>query len=182
MIRDFSDAYDLKHSILRYFNAAGADTETETGSAYPVDTHLIPLLMQVAYGLMPAIKMYGKDYDTPDGTAIRDYIHVSDLAEAHVLALKHLLNGNTSLTINLGTSRGYSVREVIEAARNVTAKPIPIIESPRRLGDPPVLVASSDQAKQILGWNPVRSDIDNIIRTAWAWRKVQNEMIGEIAE
>lgn len=139
MIQDFADAYGLKFAILRYFNAAGADPEAETGTAYKTDSHIIPLLMRVASNLMPEIQIYGDDYNTPDGTAVRDYIHVTDLAEAHILALNHIMEGKESLTLNIGTSTGYSVAEVIETVRAVTGQKIVENISERRAGDHPSL-------------------------------------------
>lgn len=174
MVQDFSRAYGLKHAILRYFNAAGADPDIETGTAYKKDSHIIPLLMRVASDLMPEIKVYGTDYNTPDGTAVRDYIHVTDLAEAHILALKHIMAGKDNLTLNIGTSNGYSVAQVIEAAREVTHQPIATCETERRAGDPPVLVADAKRAQEILNWKPAYSDLPTIIRTAWQWRRHQN--------
>jgi UDP-arabinose 4-epimerase len=173
MIRDYSGAYGLKHAILRYFNAAGADAQCEAGTAYKKDTHLIPLLMQVAAGQMPQIKMFGSDYGTADGTAVRDYIHVSDLADAHVKALEHILGGGESVTLNLGTNQGYSVREVVERARVVTGEAVPSVEEGRRAGDPAVLVADARKARAVLGWEPVHSALDEILRTAWAWKRKQ---------
>ena len=174
MIYDYSAAYGMKHAVLRYFNAAGADPEAEAGSAYAVDTHIVPLLMRVAAGLSPQIKIFGTDYATPDGTAIRDYVHVTDLAQAHILALDHILAGREDVVVNIGTNTGYSVADVIEAARRATGHPIPALPFERRAGDPPVLVADASRARQILGWNPVYSDLDTIMRTAWAWRQKQS--------
>ena len=175
MVRDFSAAYGLRYAVLRYFNAAGADPQTQTGSAYKVDTHIIPLLMKVASGMMPAIKLFGEDYDTEDGTAVRDYVHVSDLAQAHILSLEHILKGNDNLTINIGNSTGFSVAQVIDAAKKVTGQTIAIEKSPRRAGDPAVLVADSARAKNALGWSAPLSDLETIIETAWAWRQKQNK-------
>jgi UDP-arabinose 4-epimerase len=174
MIRDFSASYGFNHAILRYFNAAGADRDAETGTAYKVDTHIIPLLMRVASGLAPEINVFGTDYDTPDGTAVRDYIHVTDLAEAHLLALKHIAAGNGSVTLNLGTNQGHTVGEVIRMARAVTGHPIPARTGPRRPGDPSVLVADAAKARNLLNWQPVCSDLETIIGTAWQWRQKQN--------
>jgi UDP-glucose 4-epimerase len=174
MVRDFSTAYGIHFAILRYFNAAGADAEAQTGSAYKVDTHIIPLLMKVASGMMPAIKLFGEDYDTEDGTAVRDYVHVSDLAQAHILAMEHILKGNENLTINIGNSAGFSVAQVIDAAKKVTGRAIAVEKSPRRAGDPAVLVADSARAKKVLGWTAPLSDLETIIGTAWAWRQKQN--------
>jgi UDP-arabinose 4-epimerase len=174
MIRDFSKAYGINHAILRYFNAAGADLQAEIGTAYKIDTHIIPLLMRVASNLMHAIDLYGTDYDTKDGTAIRDYIHVVDLAEAHVLALRHIMQKKQSLTLNLGTNKGTSVKNVIRAARAITGHAIPVLEKPRRAGDPAILVADATQARTALNWNPRYSDIETIVQTAWKWRQKQN--------
>ena len=176
MIRDYAAAYPLHYGILRYFNAAGADPECETGSAYRTESHLITLLMKVAAGGMPDIKVFGDDYATPDGTAIRDYIHVTDLAQAHVLALKHLMQTKQSLTLNLGTSAGSSVSDVIAAARRITGRDIPASINPRRAGDPPQLVADAAQARRVLNWVPQTSAIERIIATAWAWRQRQEAM------
>ena len=177
MIRDFSQAYDLQYAILRYFNAAGADPETQLGTAYKKDTHIIPCLMKVCAGMVPEIRVFGNDYDTPDGTAIRDYVHVSDLAEAHIKALRYITTKRENITMNLGTSQGYSVRQVLDTARRVTGQPISEVIDPRRAGDPPVLVANAELAKRQLGWTPAYSDMDTIVRTAWAWRKKQSGMV-----
>lgn len=170
MISDYAGGYGLNHAILRYFNAAGADPDGEAGTAYPKDTHLIPLLMQVAAGQREEIGIYGTDYNTPDGTAIRDYIHVTDLADAHIKALEYILEKNENITLNLGTNQGYSVREVIEEARAVTRRQIKAIEMPRRAGDPPVLVADANKARVTLGWSPQKSDLGTILETAWRWK------------
>ncbi len=174
LIRDYAAAYSLNYAILRYFNAAGADPDADTGTAYKTDTHIIPLLMRVASNLMQEIKVFGADYNTPDGTAVRDYIHVTDLAEAHVLALDHIQRTGQNLTLNLGTSKGHTVQEVINSARAVTARPIPVVNSSRRIGDPDILVADATRAQKLLGWKPLHSDIETIIRTAWNWRQKQN--------
>lgn len=170
MIRDYGTAYGLNYAILRYFNAAGADPDNELGTAYPKDTHIIPILMQTACGQRDHFGIFGTDYDTPDGTAVRDYIHVTDLATAHVLALRHLLDGKDSLILNLGTSAGFSVREVYETAQTVTGCEIPVQNSPRRAGDPAVLVADASAAQRILSWTPALSDLPTIIETAWNWQ------------
>lgn len=174
MIRDYSQAYGFKHAILRYFNAAGADAEQELGTAYQTDSHIVPLLMQVAAGQRPQIQIYGTDYETEDGTAIRDYLHITDLANAHVLALEHILAKQTNLTLNLGTNQGCTVKGVLEAVRRVTGQRVPAEECPRRAGDPPALVADASRARQLLGWAPEHSDMENIIATAWAWQQKQN--------
>lgn len=175
MISDYSNAYGTQYAVLRYFNAAGADTETEAGSAYKTDTHIIPLLMRVASGLLPEIKLFGEDYDTEDGTAVRDYIHITDLAQAHILALEHIMAGKGNLAVNIGNSTGYSVAQVIEAAKRITGKDIAVAKSPRRAGDPAVLIADSARAKNILNWKPAYSDLDTIVETAWKWRQKQNK-------
>ncbi len=174
MIRDYATAYPMHYAIMRYFNAAGADPQVESGSAYKQDSHIIPLLMQVASGAMPEIKVFGTDYDTPDGTALRDYIHVTDLAAAHVLALKHIRRTGQNLTLNLGTNSGHSVRNVIDVARAVTRHRIPALVADRRAGDPDVLVANAMRARAVLGWHPAFSGIDTIVETAWKWRSLQN--------
>ncbi|MBW2040284.1 MAG: UDP-glucose 4-epimerase GalE [Deltaproteobacteria bacterium] len=168
-LRWYEKAHGLKYISLRYFNAAGADPEGELGEAHNPETHLIPRILEVALGKRPFIEIYGIDYDTPDGTCIRDYIHVTDLAQAHILALEALLDGTTSNVYNLGNQRGFSVREVVEASRGVTGHPIPTKESSRRSGDPPVLVASAERIKSELGWGPQYDDMKMILETAWGW-------------
>jgi UDP-glucose 4-epimerase len=168
-LRWYGEIYGLKYISLRYFNAAGADPERELGEAHDPETHLIPRILEVAVGKRPSIEIYGTDYDTPDGTCIRDYIHVTDLAQAHILALEALLDGHSNRVYNLGNQRGFSVKEVVEAAREVTGHPIPTKESPRRPGDPPVLVAGSERIKKELGWEPRYDDLKTIIETAWGW-------------
>jgi UDP-arabinose 4-epimerase len=165
----FGEAHGLRHAALRYFNAAGADPEGDIGEDHDPETHLLPLLLQTALGQRSHIDIYGTDYPTPDGTAVRDYIHVQDLAEAHVLALGHLADGGESLALNLGTGEGHSVRRAIAAAERVTGRRIACREAPRRPGDPPVLVADASRARTALGWVPRRSDLDSILATAWAW-------------
>jgi UDP-glucose 4-epimerase len=171
MLEDYDRAYGLKSVCLRYFNAAGADPAGELGECHEPETHLIPLILQVASGRRPYIGVYGEDYDTPDGTCVRDYIHVSDLCDAHLLALRRLLEGGGSARYNLGNGNGYSVREVIDAARRVTAHPIPVVAGPRREGDPPVLVADARAARAALGWQPRFGDLDTIVAHAWAWER-----------
>jgi UDP-glucose 4-epimerase len=170
-LRWYGEIHGFKYISLRYFNAAGADPEGELGEAHDPETHLIPRILEVALGEQPSIEIYGLDYDTPDGTCIRDYIHVTDLAQAHILALEALLNGHSSRVYNLGNQRGFSVKEVVEAAREVTGHPIPTKESPRRPGDPPVLVAGSERIKNELGWKPQYDDLKTILETAWDWMK-----------
>ncbi len=173
MIRNYSDAYSINHAILRYFNAAGADLETQTGTAYPKDTHLIPLIMQAASGERDDIKILGTDYETPDGTAIRDYIHVWDLAIAHVKALEHIMENKENITLNLGTSNGYSVREVIETTQKNIPNTIKVMEEGRRPGDPAILVADATKAQKTLNWTPKHSDLETIVKTAWLWKEKQ---------
>lgn len=167
-------AYGLKSVALRYFNAAGADSDTEIGEDHDPETHLIPLIIQSALGQRPHVEIFGTDYATADGTAIRDYIHVLDLADAHVRALQYLQNDGESLALNLGTGAGSSVREVISAVERNTGCTVPFRESPRRAGDPPALVADAAKAKQVLGWEAKYSDLDFIVKTAWAWAKKQH--------
>jgi UDP-arabinose 4-epimerase len=169
MLQWYGSAHGFTHATLRYFNAAGADPEGEIGEDHQPETHLIPLVLEAALGNRAQIDVFGTDYQTPDGTAIRDFIHVQDLAEAHVKALDRLLAGGLSLTLNLGTGTGHTVREVIAAAERITGHRIPRREGPRRAGDPPVLVADASRAREVLGWTPRLSDLDRIIRTAWAW-------------
>ena len=165
-------AYGLRSASLRYFNAAGADAEGDLGERHDPETHLIPLVVQAALGQRQAVEIFGTDYPTPDGTAVRDYIHVTDLAEAHVLALKYLLAGGESVALNLGTGRGYSVREVIAAVERANGgRGLPYRNAPRRAGDPSVLIAAPGRANQLLGWQPGHSDLDNIVRTAWNWHR-----------
>ena len=171
ILKDYSDAYDLKFIGLRYFNAAGADPDGETGENHDPETHLIPLVLDVAAGKSEAIKVFGTDYETKDGSCIRDYIHVSDLASAHVLALEMMLNGSPSGFYNLGTGHGHSVLEVIENVSKITGINIPFISVDRRAGDPPVLVASNEKAVNELGWKPEYTSLEDIIRTAWNWHK-----------
>ncbi|MGP4039435.1 UDP-glucose 4-epimerase GalE [Gracilibacillus sp. D59] len=164
-------AHDIRFVSLRYFNVAGARSTGEIGEDHRPETHLIPIVLQVALGQREHISIFGEDYDTPDGTCIRDYIHVEDLIDAHILALKYLKEGGESNVFNLGSSQGFSVKEIIDAARKVTNHPIPAEVAPRRAGDPSTLIAASDKAKRILGWNPTRTDIDRIITDAWNWHQ-----------
>ena len=169
MMKWSANAYGLKYVSLRYFNACGAHKSAKIGEAHNPESHLIPLVLQVPNGKRESVSIYGTDYDTPDGTCIRDYIHVTDLAEAHILAVEYLMKGGESNVFNLGNGVGYSVREVIETARRVTGHPIPAVEIPRRAGDPARLVASGEKAKEILGWKPEITELEDIIRSAWAW-------------
>lgn len=171
MMKWTSQAHGLKYVSLRYFNACGAHKSGKIGEAHEPETHLIPLILQVPNGKREHINIFGDDYATPDGTCIRDYIHVTDLAEAHILAVDYLLKGNESDIFNLGNGVGFSVKEVIDTARKVTAHPIPAVISPRRAGDPAQLVASSEKARNILGWKPQHADLEEIISSAWNWHK-----------
>jgi UDP-glucose-4-epimerase GalE len=171
----YGGAHGFTHAALRYFNAAGADPEAEIGEDHEPETHLIPLVLQAAMGRRAGIDVLGTDYPTPDGTAIRDYIHVQDLAEAHVKAVQLLLKGGLSITVNLGTGTGHSVREVIAAAERVTGRRVPRREAPRRAGDPPVLVADPSRARELLGWTAKVSDLDTILKTAWAWHSRETQ-------
>jgi len=171
MLSDFDSAYGLKYVSLRYFNAAGADASGKIGERHDPETHLIPLILKVAMGERNSIKIFGTDYTTRDGTCIRDYIHVSDLTQAHFLAVEKLIAGGESAIYNLGNNRGYSVREVIDIAAKVTGKQIPTIEDGRRSGDPAVLIANSDKIRKELGWQPRFEDLETILRTAWVWRQ-----------
>jgi len=166
-----SKAHGLRYVSLRYFNACGADESGTIGEAHNPESHLIPLILQVPNGKRESIAIFGTDYDTPDGTCIRDYIHVTDLAQAHILAVEYLMAGGKSDIFNLGNGVGYSVREVIDTARKVTGHSIPEVESPRRAGDPARLVASSEKARRILGWKPVHDSLEEIIASAWNWHK-----------
>ena len=171
VLADYDRAYGLKSVSLRYFNAAGADPEGELGERHLPETHLIPLVLQAASGRRPHIAVYGRDYDTPDGTCIRDYIHVSDLCDAHWLALQSLINGAPSQAYNLGNGQGFSVQQVIATAQRVTGRPIPVVEGPRRPGDPARLVADATLARQRLGWQPRYASLDTIVAHAWGWEQ-----------
>ncbi len=171
ILQDYERAYGLKFVSLRYFNAAGADPECQLGEMHDPETHLIPNILLSLLGKKKTFELYGTDFPTPDGTAIRDYIHVTDLAEAHVLALQRLLNRPESMFINLGASRGHSVLEVIKKTDKVTAREVLFKAGPQRLGDPPVLLASKEKAEKELGWKPRYSDLETIIGTAWHWHQ-----------
>jgi len=177
-LADFARAYDFSYAALRYFNAAGAADDGSIGEDHDPETHLIPIVLQVALGRRDRIEIFGDDYPTPDGTCIRDYIHVDDLADAHLQALEHLQPGK-GLMLNLGTGRGYSVREVIEACRRVTGHAIPDRVAARRDGDPPELVADSTLAQETLNWQPQHTDIESIVETAWRWHKAHPEGFGD---
>lgn len=171
ILADYDRAHGLRYASLRYFNAAGADPEGELGEDHDPETHLIPRLLQAALGRIERVEIFGKDYPTQDGTCVRDYVHVTDLAAAHILALEALLNGGASDCFNLGTGRGYSVMEVVQKARAITRRKIPTVVSSRRPGDPPVLVASHEKAKKGLGWRPAYQDLGEIISSAWKWHR-----------
>lgn len=168
MLKWCDRAYGIRYAALRYFNAAGSDTETGIGEDHDPESHLIPLVMKTALGQRDHIGIFGEDYPTPDGTCVRDYIHVNDLAEAHLLALEYLAGGGSSDVFNLGSGDGYSVKEIIETARRVTGREIKATVEPRRAGDPSVLIASNKKAAEVLGWKPVRG-LEQIISDAWAW-------------
>jgi UDP-glucose-4-epimerase GalE len=167
-LKDYAAAYNWGVAMLRYFNASGASADGTMGEEHDPETHLIPLVIQAAMGKRPAIEVFGTDYPTPDGTCIRDYIHVEDLVEAHLLALERLTPGQP-IVCNLGTGHGQSVREVIRAVEAVSGKPVPVRQGPRRAGDPPVLVAAPDRARTVLGWSARYTDIRAIVETAWRW-------------
>ncbi len=174
MLEDCRTAHGLNYAALRYFNAAGADPQARIGESHSPETHALPLLIDTALGRRPQFAIFGSDYSTPDGTAIRDYIHVDDLAAAHVLALEHLLAARDSLVLNLGTGTGCSVRELIDAVARVSGRNVPVVEEARRPGDPPALVADPARVRKVLGWRPAYTDIDAIIATAWKWHAETN--------
>lgn len=171
MLEAYDKAHGFRYISLRYFNAAGADPSAAIGEDHQPESHLIPIVLQTALGLRDHLELFGTDYPTPDGTCVRDYIHVTDLAQAHILALDALAQGAGSTIYNLGNGHGYSNRQVIEVAQEVTGKSIPVVESPRRPGDPAMLVASSDRIIKELGWTPQYPKLEEIIRTAWDWHK-----------
>ncbi|UBF29540.1 UDP-glucose 4-epimerase GalE [Kovacikia minuta CCNUW1] len=171
VLQDFSTAYDFKSVCFRYFNAAGADPEGRLGEDHNPETHILPLVLLTALGKRESVSIFGTDYPTPDGTCVRDYIHVADLAQAHVLGLEYLLKGGESTVFNLGNGNGFSVQQVIDTARQLTGREIKAIECDRRAGDPPALVGGSDRAKNVLGWNPQYADLSTIIAHAWSWHQ-----------
>ncbi len=171
ILADYDKAYSLKSISLRYFNAAGADPQGNIGERHNPETHLIPLVLQAASGKRPHITVFGRDYETPDGTCIRDYIHVEDLCQAHLLALERLLDGAPSTVYNLGNGNGFSVQQVIDAVNRVSGRSIPVVEGDRREGDPARLIADSARAISELGWKPQYTDLDIIIRHAWQWEQ-----------
>jgi UDP-glucose 4-epimerase len=176
MLLDYSHAYQFRSVFFRYFNAAGADPEGRLGEDHNPETHLIPLVMLTALGQRPAISVFGYDYPTPDGTCIRDYIHVSDLADAHVLGIDYLRRRGETAVFNLGNGNGFSVKQVIETAEQVTGRPITVDYSDRREGDPPALIGSSEKAREILGWNPKYPDLESILTHAWKWHQQRHGM------
>ncbi len=171
MLRDFDVAHGLRSISLRYFNAAGADPDGEAGESHDPETHLIPLVLDAAMGARPEIVVFGEDYETPDGTCIRDYIHVTDLADAHLRALAALESGEPTTAYNLGNGRGFSVKEVIDAARKITGLEIPVRYGGRRPGDPPRLVGDATRIRRALGWQPKHADLTEMIDTAWRWHQ-----------
>ncbi len=171
ILEDYSRAYDLRYIALRYFNAAGADPDLELGEWHDPETHLIPLILDTAAGRKKFLPVYGIDYDTPDGTCVRDYIHVTDIARAHVLAMEYLFNGGASGPFNLSNEKGFSIREVLSAAQTVTGKKIPTQNEGRRPGDPPLLIGSAEKARKHLQWSPEHTDLNHIVHTAWRWHQ-----------
>jgi UDP-arabinose 4-epimerase len=169
-------AYGIRHMNLRYFNAAGADPDGEIGEYHDPETHLIPLVIAAAQGVNPTFEIFGTDYDTADGTAVRDYVHVCDLARAHVNALDYLVAGGHSASVNLGTGCGHSIREVISAVETISGRAVPVVEGPRRPGDPATLIANPQLGQTVLSWTPDKSDLQTIVRTAWHWH--QSRLIG----
>ncbi len=173
LLPDYEQAYGLKSVCLRYFNAAGANPDGSLGERHEPETHLIPLVLQAASGRRDAIHIFGTDYPTPDGTCIRDYIHVEDLARAHLKALEYLESGASSAAFNLGNGHGFSIREVVDTVRHVTGRGVKVIETDRRLGDPPVLLANSALARSVLGWIPEFAELQTIVAHAWAWEQMK---------
>ena len=179
MLQAYQRAYGLRWASLRYFNAAGADPLGRTGEDHRPETHLIPSLLLAALGRRGPVELYGTDWPTPDGTCIRDFVHVCDLARAHRLALQHLAGGGEGGPFNLGNGRGFSVRQVVEVCRRVTGVDIPVRSAPRRPGDPAVLVADSQRARQVLGWEPRHPHLEEIVSTAWQWHRSHPDGFGE---
>lgn len=171
MLADYDMAYEMRYVALRYFNAAGAAADGHIGEDHSPETHLIPLVLKTAQGVRRHVAIFGNDYPTADGTCIRDYVHVCDLARAHVLALQHLLKGGPSRVYNLGSEKGFSVKEIIDSAKQVTGVDFTVIEEARRSGDPAVLIASSEKIRNELGWQAERSNVEEVIATAWQWHK-----------
>jgi len=179
LLHDTSQASGMTYKILRYFNAAGADESGAIGERHEPETHLIPLILQVATGERDAIRIFGEDYQTPDGSCLRDYVHVSDLAQAHLLGLESLLNGGSNSIYNLGNSTGYSVKQVIDTSREISGHPIPAITSGRRAGDPAILIADSSRIRKELGWKPRYESLESIIRSAWEWHQQEANLCSE---
>ena len=179
ILKAFDTAHDFKSVCLRYFNAAGADPEARIGEDHHPETHLIPVAILAAMGKAPALKVFGTDYDTPDGTCVRDYVHVLDLAEAHILAIRHLRGGGDSLRYNLGNGQGFSVKQVIETVQKVTEKEVPHEEGPRRAGDPARLIASSEGIRNAWGWTPRYPELETIVRHAWNWHHSHPDGYGD---
>ena len=169
-LRWYGTAYGLRSVVLRYFNAAGADPDGELGETHDPEPHIIPIVLQAAAGELPYVEIFGDDYPTPDGTAIRDYVHVCDIGDAHVRALGHLERDGASLELNLGSERGFSIREIIAAASRISGREIPVRVTPRRRGDPPRLVADGAMARQLLGWTPASSTLETMLGSAWRWQ------------
>ena len=176
-LADYSTYAGFRSVCLRYFNAAGADEEGRIGERHHPETHALPLALQTALGQRQGFKLFGDDYDTRDGTAVRDYVHVMDLADAHVRALKYLLDGGETAVFNLGAGAGTTVRELIDTIRRTTNRPFPVETAPRRPGDAPCLVADNSRAREVLGWRPMRT-LDDIVRTAWRWHAAEREALG----
>lgn len=179
VLESYQRAYSLNYATLRYFNAAGAHPSGDLGEDHTPETHLIPLVLGKVLGKVKKLDVYGGDYDTPDGTCVRDYIHVNDLASAHFLALQYLQNGGESTCLNIGNGKGYTVLDVIRTAEKVTGRPIPFTMAPRRKGDPPSLVASSEKIERVLGWTPRFPDLRQIIETAWKWHAAHLQGYGK---
>ena len=171
ILRDTASAHDFQYVALRYFNVAGADPQLRTGQFSAKATHLIEVAVKSALGLQSELEIFGDDFDTPDGTGVRDYIHVTDLAEAHVLALRHLIGGGRTAVLNLGNQRGFSVREVVEAVQRISGRSFPVKIGPRRPGDPACIVADASTARRLLGWRPHRAELDTQITDAWRWHQ-----------
>lgn len=171
MLESYGRAYGLRWSALRYFNAAGADHEAGLGERHDPESHLVPIVLEVAEGKRASVSIFGTTWPTPDGTCVRDYVHVTDLCEAHLASLDYLLKGGESQAFNLGSGEGHSVREIVEVARTVTGRPIAAVDAPPRAGDPAVLVAKVERAAQVLGWRATRSDLTRIVGDAWAWKQ-----------
>ena len=178
LLKDFGEAYDLAWMSLRYFNAAGADPAGEIGEAHAPETHIIPLALSAAGAGGEPLNVFGNDYPTADGTAVRDYIHVTDLAAAHVMALRHLNSGRESLALNFGTGQGHSVLEVIGAVERICGRKVPLRFGPRRPGDPPLMIADATKAQATLGWRPEFPELEAMVRTAWQW---QSRLLPEVS-